>query len=98
MGTMEINAKIRLEFGKEKMGKLRRAGMLPAVVYGPKLGDPIHITLLRTEAQKLLNAVLPEDAVIVNLDKKKLQAYIKDVQVDVVTGELLHLDFYTPNG
>jgi len=93
---LTITAEERTEFGKEKMRKLRRAMKVPAVAYGPQLDAPIHLVLPLRETQKLLSSAEPDDEVTIELGKKKIQAQIKDVQVDVVSGAILHLDFYVP--
>jgi len=93
---ISITAKERTEFGKEKMSKLRRAMKVPAVAYGPNLNAPIHLVLSLKEAQALLSHAGPDDEVTIELGNKKIQAQVKDVQVDVVTGAILHLDFYVP--
>ena len=44
MATEKITAKTRTEFGKGAARRIRRADMVPAVVYGHG-NDPIHIAL-----------------------------------------------------
>lgn len=94
MDLPTINAEERTVFKKEHMRKLRRAGKIPAVAYGPKLKQPIHLTLERSEVQKILQSISPEDEVRIKFRSKNLTALVKDIQLDVLTGEPLHLDFY----
>ncbi len=94
MELPEISAEIRTGLGKEKAAKLRQAGKIPAVAYGPGLTEPLHLALPRRMAKKLLTQVTPKDEVSLKVDDKRIKAFVKDVQVDVMSGELLHLDFF----
>lgn len=100
MEQVELVAYLREKRGKQANKKLRKSGLIPAVVYGrnePSLPLSCH--------EKNLEAVLHTSArenVIVSLKimdtdkqkKKKVETVIiKDIQHDPVKGNILHVDF-----
>ncbi len=89
-----IKATIRNETGKSKMRKLRRAGLLPAVMYGH--GDPsVLLSLSDQEFGKLLKE-LKGHAPIVDLQidgQEKVRCVIKTIQRNPIDGSFLHVDF-----
>jgi large subunit ribosomal protein L25 len=90
-----LDAIERNDRGKNEARRLRASGRIPAVVYGEKEGgkpiavDPkILARILRTEqgANTLISLNLPGGS-----DARVL---VKEYQLDPVTHELLHADFY----
>ncbi len=80
--------------GKGAARSLRREDMIPAVLY--REGKAQSIKLARKELSKLINTISGEQ-VIVDLhfaDGEKKLALLKDYQVDPVSRELLHTDFF----
>jgi len=94
MERLSINAEIREVQGKGSARSLRREDMIPAVLY--REGKAQSIKLARKELSRLINTISGEQ-VIVDLHfaggDKKL-ALLKDYQVDPVSRELLHTDFF----
>ena len=93
-----LDAATRDERGKNEARRLRQAGMLPAVLYGGKQGGAQAIKM----APKPLLAVLHSESGINTLlglsvdGGSASQVLVKDYQVDPVSNELLHVDFYQP--
>lgn len=90
MSENTIAAVTRTEFGKGAARRTRRAGMVPAVLYGHGT-DPVHLSLpghqLRL-ALRVANAVLELD-----VDGGKTQlALAKQVQRNPMRGDIEHLD------
>jgi large subunit ribosomal protein L25 len=92
--TTTVNAKARTEFGSGASKRIRRSGLVPAVVYGgsgktvPVALDPKEIfRLLRSEAGR--NTIL--DLKIEGGDTDNV--ILKDWQVDPVKETILHADF-----
>lgn len=84
-----IVAELRTQFGKGAARKIRRAGNVPAVMYGHGT-DPVHITLPGHEsmlALKHANAVLT-----LVIDGKEQLALAKDVQRDPIKPIIEHVD------
>ncbi|HHU39274.1 MAG TPA: 50S ribosomal protein L25/general stress protein Ctc [Propionibacterium sp.] len=87
---IKIAADARAEFGKGASRRLRRAGKVPAVIYGHG-SDPVHIALPGHEsllALRTANALLS-----ITVDGGKAQlALPKQVQRHPLTGNLEHVD------
>jgi large subunit ribosomal protein L25 len=94
MGEMTIKATVREGTGKGVARKLRRKGMVPAIVYGREFMN----VAIAVPVRDIRNA-LAHEAKLVKLEidgsdrKAPVQTIIKEVQVSPVTGEFLHVDF-----
>lgn len=91
MADATINAVVRTEFGKGAARRARRAGLVPAVVYGHGT-DPVHLSLPVHEtalALRQANALLE---VNVAGTKQPLLVLPKQVQRDPVRGTVDHVD------
>ena len=89
MAEIKIQAEPRTEFGKGAARRIRRAGAVPAVLYGHG-EDPAHITLPGHDlmlALKSANALLS-----VEFDGKSQLALPKQVQRDPIKGFIEHAD------
>ena len=90
MAENQISAVARTEFGKGASRRSRRAGLVPAVLYGHGT-DPVHVALPEHElglALRVANAVLE-----ISIDGGKPQlALAKQVQKNPVRNNLEHLD------
>lgn len=86
----KIAAQSRTEFGKGAARRARRAGLVPAVLYGHGT-DPVHLSLPGHQVQLALrtaNAVLE-----IAVDGGKTQlALAKQVQKNPIRGDIEHLD------
>ena len=97
MEKIVVAADKRNESGKGSARSLRRAGILPAIVYSAGKSTPIQInTKIMT---KLLTSGVAEHSLItveLNEDGSKTSEHpvlVKDYQLDPVSDELLHVDF-----
>ena len=85
-----LTATTRSEFGKGAARRIRRAGDVPAVLYGHGT-DPLHVTLAGQEtflALRQANVLLE----INNDGAKPLMALPKKVQRNVITNFVEHVD------
>jgi len=86
----KIAAQSRTEFGKGAARRARRAGLVPAVLYGHGT-DPVHLSLPGHQVQlamRTANAVLE-----ISVDDGKSQlALAKQVQKNPIRGDIEHLD------
>jgi large subunit ribosomal protein L25 len=95
MAEIVVNARNRADRGKNAARRLRREGMIPAVVYGGK-GEAMAVSVdpkalhrvLRSEAGR--NAILRLDIA----EKGATSAILKSWQVDPIKENFLHADFY----
>lgn len=74
---------------------LRRRGMIPAVLYGAHL-DPIHVALSEPDVRRLFSQITRSTMVELQVDGETYRVFVKDVQIDPITTNFLHLDFYVP--
>ncbi|MDN6534254.1 MAG: 50S ribosomal protein L25/general stress protein Ctc [Yaniella sp.] len=91
MADFKLIAEPRNEFGKGAARRTRRAGRIPAVVYGHG-GDPVHISVdghATMMALKHANALFEIESTD---GAKNVLAIARDVQTDPVTREIEHLD------
>jgi large subunit ribosomal protein L25 len=89
MTETKLVATIRTSFGKGAARSVRREGNIPAVMYGHGT-EPVHISLPGHQtmmALKLANALLT-----IEIDGKDQLALAKDVQRDVLTRFIDHID------
>ena len=94
MKELVVEVKAREALGKNHSRRLRRDGMIPAIVYGAKR-DPVSVTL---DPRRLLEIIHSESGVNtifqVNLEgtERRRHVMIKEYQVDPVKGRLMHAD------
>ncbi len=97
MEQVKLEAKLRKDLGKEAVKRLRREGLIPAVVYR-KGEKSAPLVLNRGALDKVLHTAAGEN-VIINLNiavdekSKEKTCIIKEIQHDPVTGDILHADF-----
>lgn len=89
----DITIKIekRTVTGKQ-VKQLRRQGILPGVVYGHKI-DSYPVQMDRHSTALLMRSITPTTLVTLDLNGKKTKVIVRERNYDVVTGDLLHLDF-----
>ena len=77
--------------GKKSTKALRDAELVPCVVYGGE--QPLHFS---TEEKSFKNLVYTPEAhtVVIELDGKKIDAVLQDIQFHPITDKILHVDFY----
>lgn len=90
MKSVKIEGTKRSELGKKATRQLRSEGMVPAVIYGGK--ETVHFSAPQMAVRPLVYTPEFQIAEIV-LDGKTYRAIMKDLQFDVVTDELSHIDF-----
>ena len=89
----ELTAKLREDQGKGASRRLRHAKQLPAVVYGGG-EDAVSITLLQKDVQhKLPDESFYSQVLSLNIDGKKEDVLIRDIQHHPYKMEVMHMDF-----
>jgi large subunit ribosomal protein L25 len=88
--TLEFVTQPRQDTGSQAARRLRRKGLVPAVVYGHKEAT-VHVTLPMDELQKAVRHGVR--VVDLKTDGKTEKALIKEVQWDHLGKDLLHVDF-----
>ena len=91
MNEAKLKASKRVETGSSICAKLRRAQLVPGIVYGHKQ-EPVKVSVKEDD----LAHVLHEGGHVVNLDIEGADqpALIREVQYDAFGEVMLHVDFY----
>lgn len=89
---LSLTLKLREAQGK-KVAKLRKEGLIPAVVYGPGI-DPINVQVEDIIMKKLYMKAGTHAPVHLTIDGKRKIAMIKDVDHDPVKGTIRHVSFH----
>lgn len=77
----------------KQVGQLRRAGKLPAVIYGPMV-EPTAIQLDARDASRILRRVHGAQLLDLTVDGAAHKVLLQDLQRDSIRGTFLHADFY----
>ncbi|MBI3360095.1 MAG: 50S ribosomal protein L25 [Chloroflexi bacterium] len=90
--TISLTANNRTVTGKQ-VGALRRAGKLPAVLYGPET-DPLPIQLDQRDASRTLSRLTGTHLIDLTVDGAMHKTLVREIQRDSIRGTLMHVDFY----
>ena len=91
MEKVVIKATKRDVIGKQ-VRAMRRAGKLPAVIYGRRT-EPISISLDAHSASLVLGKLTSSSLVTIDLDGREYPALVREKQRDYIKNRLLHVDF-----
>jgi len=91
MEKIVLKATRRNIIGKQ-VKAMRRAGQLPAVIYGHSV-EPRPITLDMRETTKILSTLGSSSLITINLEGEELTALVRDKQRDYIKVSFLHVDF-----
>jgi large subunit ribosomal protein L25 len=95
MNIRELSVEPRDARGKAAVGRLRRKGLIPAVLYGGG-NTPMTLAVAPTEVQRTLHGH-GAGGVLVNLrlpgDAEPRTAVVRELQYDPVRDTLIHIDF-----
>lgn len=94
MQPVKLSVQLRKETGKNANNRLRAAKMVPAVLYGKK--EPaISLQLNPRDLLKVMDPAKKRNTFF-ELEMEggsRVTAFIRDVQFDTLTGNILHVDF-----
>ena len=93
MEEVVLKAEDRKVIGKQ-VRALRRAGLLPAVLYGHHI-QPMAISLDHREASRILPRVSSSQLIQVEVGGERYPVLVREKQRHPVTSSLLHVDFQT---
>jgi large subunit ribosomal protein L25 len=91
MDKVTLQATPRTVTGKQ-VRALRRAGQLPAVIYGHNV-DPIAISMDAHQASLVLGRLTSSSLVTLQLEGKEYPSLVREKQRNHVKGTLVHVDF-----
>ena len=95
MAEIVVSAKSRTDRGKNAARRLRRQGLIPAVVYGGK-SENVAVAVDPKALQKVLHSEAGRNAILKLdiADHGATNAILKSWQVDPIKESFLHADFY----
>jgi large subunit ribosomal protein L25 len=91
MEKVVLKATKRDVIGKQ-VRAMRRAGTLPAVIYGRRT-DPISISLDAHTASLVLGRLTSSSLITIELDGTEYPTLVREKQRDYIKNRLLHVDF-----
>ncbi|MCD6548671.1 MAG: 50S ribosomal protein L25/general stress protein Ctc [Thermodesulfobacterium sp.] len=96
MKQVILSAIKREKTGKEYCKKLRKQGLIPAIVYGPRF-QPLPIAVKANELESILIKHKGETILFTlqlnNGELTKVQALLKEYQTHPITDKIIHIDF-----
>lgn len=87
-----VSAQPRNEFGKGAARRLRRANLVPGVIYGLDVEAPIHFAISRLELHAVLRAHGVNAVIELDIEGEKHLTMIKHVDQNVLTLNADHVD------
>jgi large subunit ribosomal protein L25 len=92
-----LKAKLRKTFGR-KTKHLRKKGLLPAILYGPKIKNT-PLVLDYKEFEKIWKKAGESSLIDLEVEgeKKKFSVLIHEIQQDPLTNKVIHVDLYQPD-
>lgn len=95
MQRVQLQAEKRVKQSRGDSNKLRTAGKVPAVIYGPEVKGSLTITVPEKEfvllSRKGVNSLLFD----LSFEGHHYSALVKELQLHVLTKKVLHIDFYS---
>jgi large subunit ribosomal protein L25 len=96
MASLSFPAQSRTVTGKQ-VRRLRREGFVPGIVYGPVIEGTVPVMVDRREFMKFYQAHGHSTLFELKWDGGVESVFIREVQVDPVRRDPLHVDFFAPN-
>ncbi|MFC2169363.1 50S ribosomal protein L25 [Acidobacteriota bacterium] len=90
--SVVVKSELRDITGKNAARRIRREGKIPAILYGRNM-DSTQLTLNKKDIVSILKLETGENTIFQAVyDSVKKNAMIKELQIDPVTDEILHVD------
>lgn len=89
----KLEAKHRKVLGRKVKG-LRKSGVIPAVLYGPKTKEPQCLEVNCEKFREVFKKSGESSLIKLKIDKEEKDVLVRDVQQDPMNGNFLHIDFY----
>jgi large subunit ribosomal protein L25 len=96
MAKISFPAQVRTVTGKQ-VRQLRRDGLVPGIVYGPVVEVTVPVMVDRREFMKFYQAHGHSTLFDLQWEGGVESVFIREVQVDPVRRNPLHIDFFAPN-
>ncbi|MCF7791253.1 MAG: 50S ribosomal protein L25 [Victivallales bacterium] len=89
---LRLNLESRKELGSKESRRLRKAGKIPAVIYGQNK-QPRQCTVDSIDWYNIANQDIQILKVFIDKSKRPVNVLIKDIQHDYLSNQTLHVDF-----
>lgn len=92
----KLQVQLRYKFGRQATSKFRALKQIPAVIYGKKIINNIHVLI---EESLLVNIISypPKTKILISLFKQqeemRMIVIIQDIQLHPYKNKVLHMDF-----
>ena len=92
--TIHLNAELRSDSGKGASRRLRRQGLVPAIVYGGER-EPARISIAHNEfIHELENEAIYTQVIELRVEDRKQEVILRDLQRHPYKNKVMHADFY----
>ena len=92
--TIHLNAALRSDSGKGASRRLRRQGLVPAIVYGGDK-DPARISIAHNEfIHELENDAIYTQVIELRVEDRRQEVILRDLQRHPYKNKIMHADFY----
>jgi large subunit ribosomal protein L25 len=96
MSQPTLSAEERTIVGK-KVKNLRKQGLVPGVIYGPALNETVQVSVDEKIFSKFYQVHGHSTLLELTSSGKSYQVLIRDVQLEPVRRNPVHVDFFAPN-
>lgn len=90
MSNVQLNAEVRDGHGKGEVGRIRRNGRVPCIMYGVD-DTTVSLSVEQLEVKKMLSTSF--SVIDLNYDGKVQGVVVRDIQYHPVKGDIIHVDF-----
>jgi large subunit ribosomal protein L25 len=91
---------LKAEIREGKIKDLNKSGYMLGVLYGPEIKETISLKLSLKEFKKVLKEAGESSLISLKVDikgkEKEFLVLLHEIQIDHITGEFTHVDFYQP--
>ncbi len=92
--AIEVEAAERNQFGKNAARRIRMRGMIPGVLYGSQVNEPIPVEVDPKRIMEILESESGRNTIFkLSVKGDSRDVIITDFQLDPVQSHLIHLDF-----
>lgn len=92
MSDYRLEVNTRTVIGKQ-VAQLRRAGLVPGIIYGAKVEAPIAMQVEWTALRPVLLRAGGTELINLDVDGQKVDVLVREVHRHPVRGDVLHIDF-----
>lgn len=90
MSNVQLNAEVRDGLGKANVGRIRREGKVPCIMYGVD-DTTVSLSVNKLEMEKMISST--HSIIDLKFDGQEQGVVVRDVQYHPVKGNIIHVDF-----